>query len=70
MICHFREVADGDLDILAGQAYELFRRDDASGRLLRLEKSWHGLHYLLTGSARGGKEPLCFLDQGGRPWTF
>jgi hypothetical protein len=70
MICHVREVADGDLDILAGpagQAYELFRRDDASGRLLCLEKSWHGLHYLLTGSARGGKEPLCFLNRGGRP---
>jgi Domain of unknown function (DUF1877) len=69
MMCHVREVALGDLDILAGpaeQAHELFRRDEPSNRLLSLEKSWHGLHYLLTGSARGGKEPLCFLSRGGR----
>jgi len=69
MICYVRKFAEGDLDVLAGppeQAYELFRRDDASNRLLSLEKSWHGLHYLLTGSARGGKEPLCFLSRGGR----
>jgi Domain of unknown function (DUF1877) len=26
-----------------------------------LEKCWHGLHYLLTGSASQGEEPLCYL---------
>ena len=30
-----------------------------------LEKSWHGLHYLLTGSAMEGELPLAFLLQGG-----
>lgn len=30
------------------------------------EKSWHGLHYLLTGLADGGEPPLNFLMGGGR----
>jgi hypothetical protein len=70
MTCRLREVAPGDLDTLAGPAepaYELFRRDDRSGRVLSIEKSWDGLHYLLTGSASRGPEPLCFLKRGGRP---
>jgi hypothetical protein len=68
MICYIREVAPGDLDSLASsaeEAYDLFRRNDRSNRVLSLEKAWHGLHYLLTGSAKRGKEPLCFLNQGG-----
>ncbi|HJT78506.1 MAG TPA: YfbM family protein [Gemmataceae bacterium] len=69
MTCRIREVAPGDLDCLAGpaeQACELFERDDPAGRVLSIEKAWDGLHYLLTGSARGGREPLCFLRRGGR----
>ena len=30
-----------------------------------LDKSWHGIHFLLTGSAQGGEEPLCYLIEGG-----
>jgi hypothetical protein len=30
-----------------------------------LEKSWHGLHYLLTGSADRAEGPLAFLISGG-----
>jgi hypothetical protein len=30
-----------------------------------LEKAWHGLHYLMTGSAWEGDGPLSFLLQGG-----
>jgi hypothetical protein len=30
------------------------------------EKSWHGLHYLLTGETDGGEPPLNFLMGGGR----
>lgn len=30
-----------------------------------VEKAWHGLHYLLTGSASEGDLPLGFLLQGG-----
>jgi hypothetical protein len=32
---------------------------------LSLEKSWHGLHYVLTGSAWEGSPPLNFLAMGG-----
>ena len=31
-----------------------------------LDKAWHGLHYLLTGSAWEGDEPLNFICLGGR----
>lgn len=34
---------------------------------MSLEKSWHGLHYLMTGSAWEGAEPLNFLLHGGNP---
>lgn len=30
-----------------------------------LDKAWHCLHFLLTGSAQGGQPPLDFLLQGG-----
>ncbi len=32
-----------------------------------LDKAWHGIHWLLTGSAGGGDEPLCYLLAGGEP---
>lgn len=30
-----------------------------------LDKAWHCLHYLLTGTPRGGEGPLAFLLKGG-----
>jgi len=33
---------------------------------LRIDKSWHGIHFLLTGSARGGSPPLYYAVLGGR----
>ncbi len=39
---------------------------DAEGKLsVSLEKAWHGLHFLLTGSAWEGSMPLGFLLHGG-----
>ena len=32
-----------------------------------LDKAWHGIHWLLTGSADGGDEPHCYLLAGGEP---
>lgn len=32
-----------------------------------LDKSWHGIHYLLTGTAWAGDQPWAFLVTGGRP---
>ena len=39
---------------------------DGEGEVVDLDKSWHGLHYLLTGSAWEGDPPLNFLLVGGR----
>jgi hypothetical protein len=41
--------------------------DGAEGESCSLEKAWHGLHYLLTGSSFEGEGPLAFLLQGGEP---
>jgi hypothetical protein len=35
------------------------------GEMIGLDKAWHGLHFLLTGTADGGREPACFLLSGG-----
>jgi hypothetical protein len=40
--------------------------DANEGARCDLEKSWHGIHYLLTGSAWEGEPPLDFLVNGGR----
>ena len=38
----------------------------AEGKSTDLDKAWHGLHYLLTGTAWAGDAPLNFLAAGGR----
>jgi hypothetical protein len=35
------------------------------GREVDIEKGWHGLHFLLTGTADEGDEPSCFMVKGG-----
>jgi hypothetical protein len=37
----------------------------AAGEELDLEKAWHALHFLFTGTADGGTEPACFILTGG-----
>jgi hypothetical protein len=39
--------------------------EEAQGEDLDLDKAWHGLHYLLTGTAWGGEAPWCYLLLGG-----
>jgi len=34
-------------------------------RSLDIEKAWHGLHFLFTGTADEGEEPTCYLVRGG-----
>jgi hypothetical protein len=36
------------------------------GEIVDLDKAWHGIHYLLTGTAWEGDPPLNFLVTGGR----
>jgi hypothetical protein len=45
--------------------HDLLASLDGSDAALSLEKSWHGLHYLLTGDAVQGEPPLNFLLDGG-----
>lgn len=39
---------------------------EGEGEVLDLDKAWHGIHYLLTGTAWEGDPPLNFLVTGGR----
>jgi len=41
--------------------------DDEQRKGAELDKAWHGIHWLLTGSATDGAEPLCYLLAGGEP---
>jgi hypothetical protein len=34
-------------------------------RRVDIEKGWHGLHFLFTGTADEGEEPACYLVRGG-----
>jgi Domain of unknown function (DUF1877) len=34
-------------------------------RSIDIEKAWHGLHFLFTGTADEGEEPACYLVRGG-----
>lgn len=65
------------LELSAAQAEQLIQNssgiadfiysDDVqeSDKLLNLDKAWHGLHYLLTGSDWEGEEPLRSVVLGG-----
>ena len=47
------------------QAQKLYGPAAADGSLHCLEKNWHGLHFLLTGSSSEVSGPLGFLIAGG-----
>ena len=51
----------------AGPSGEDFALADGEGVSTDLDKAWHGIHYLLTGTAWEGAAPLNFLAAGGRP---
>jgi len=54
----------GSLDVF--EVIDRAYNDPAQG-FVDLDKAWHCLHYLLSGSARGGEGPRSFLLQGGAP---
>ena len=65
MICSLREVTDSDIaDLLQEptQIYDFLEKEVAE---IDLDQSWHGIHFLLTGSSWEGMEPLCYLVTGG-----
>src|SRR5688572_8877154 len=34
-------------------------------KTLDIDKAWHGLHFLFTGTAEEGPEPACYMVKGG-----
>lgn len=56
------ELLTGRLDV---HAFLYDEDGEPQGETLDLDKAWHGIHFLLTGSDWGGSEPLCFLLAGG-----
>lgn len=64
MIMQLRRAAAAEIDGLAGNpsaAYEFLTAPEAS---LSLDKSWHAIHFLLTGAADGLEMPGAFLLAG------
>jgi Domain of unknown function (DUF1877) len=58
-----REVLDQPAKI-----HELYNSLMGSGAGLSLEKSWHGLHFVLTGTAWEGVSPLNWRGRLGASW--
>jgi hypothetical protein len=70
MICQLYALPDRSArEVLAdpSRIRELINSLDQAGAAVSLEKSWHGLHFALTGSSWGGEPPLNFLATGGEP---
>jgi len=68
MIVEIFIVADGTAkEVIADPSgiHDLLASLGGSDAGLSLEKSWHGIHYLLTGDAMRGDPPLNFLLDGG-----
>ena len=53
-------------DRLLERRHKLARFRDPE-RSLDIDKAWHGLHFLFTGTADEGDEPACFIVRGGEP---
>ena len=70
LIGHVYLLPDSRIDALLADPETIFTLVDGSynspeAGFVDLDKAWHCLHYLLTGSAVGGEPPLDFLLQGG-----
>ena len=71
MIGNLRPVSDLEIERLLANPAEITRflygaSADGYERVV-LNKAWHAIHYVLTGSRLGGEEPLNFLVDEGTP---
>lgn len=71
MIGNLRPASDAEIERLLANPAEITRflygaGADGSERVV-LNKAWHAIHYVLTGSRLGGDEPLNFLVDEGTP---
>lgn len=70
MNCEVYRVPAATIERLVGESsglIEIMSDLDGPEDAVSLEKSWHGLHFVLTGSAADGEPPLNFLVAGGDP---
>ncbi|MEH2174352.1 YfbM family protein [Nostoc sp.] len=77
MIGHYRRIPPNRLTELQNNPESivtfLFPGDEvdevseSDGRYLNIDKAWHGLHFLLTGSALPNDSPLTNVVMGGTP---
>jgi hypothetical protein len=68
MTCQLISVPDQEAQMLLSDPpaiYEWLEALDGSASVLHLETSWHGLHFVLTGTAAEGEPPQNFLVAGG-----
>jgi hypothetical protein len=70
MVGSLRLVSDRELEELLADPAQiedlLYESDGESDDEEYLDKAWHGLHFLFTGSAWEGDPPLNFLVSGGQ----
>ena len=71
MIGNLRAASDAEIARLLANPGEITRFLYGSGaedcERLVLNRAWHAIHYVLTGSRLGGEEPLNFLAAEGTP---
>ena len=71
MTARFLPVAGERLpDVIAGRIQPinlLFPDDESDPGALDIDKSWHAIHFLLTGAPWNGEPPLCRAILGGEP---
>jgi Domain of unknown function (DUF1877) len=71
MIGNLRPASDSEIEHLLGSPGDVTRflygaAADGRERVV-LNKAWHAIHFVLTGSRLGGEEPLNFLVSEGTP---
>jgi hypothetical protein len=67
--CYLRTLMDEELEALIenpSTVSEFLDNDDEDVEGLDIDKAWHGIHFLLTGTAWDGEPPLNFLVGGGK----
>src|SRR5262249_19169224 len=65
MICCLQEANETQINKLLANPERIHNFIEKEVGQVDLEKAWHGIHFLLTGSAWDGEEPLCYLVTGG-----
>src|SRR5581483_12444438 len=71
MIGNLRPATDSEIERLLANPADITRFLYGSGseacERVGLEKTWHAIHFVLTGSRLGGDQPLNFLIDEGTP---